>query len=200
MTEPPPPERVDDDAVDVSLMGKVSQGDHDAFEELVGRHQHAVVGTVAKMLGNASEAEDIAQQVFLRLWKSAPRYKPSAKFTTFLFTITRNLVFNETRRKQRRREHSLDEQEDDWHQQIPEGREHQPDAQILQSEIQRAVDRAIANLPHKQRLAVVLRRHEHMPYEEIAKVLGLSVSAVKSQLFRARATLRDALQQFMDSE
>ena len=165
MTEPPPPERVDDDAVDVSLMGKVSQGDHDAFEELVGRHQHAVVGTVAKMLGNASEAEDIAQQVFLRLWKSAPRYKPSAKFTTFLFTITRNLVFNETRRKQRRREHSLDEQEDDWHQQIPEGREHQPDAQILQSEIQRAVDRAIANLPHKQRLAVVLRRHEHMPYE-----------------------------------
>ena len=91
--------RVSDDASDVSLMAKVAQGDHAAFEELVTRHQYAVVGTVAKMLGNPSEAEDIAQQVFLRLWKSASRYKPTAKFTTYLFTITRNLVFNETRRK-----------------------------------------------------------------------------------------------------
>ena len=200
MTEPPLPNRVDDDAVDVSLMNKVAQGDHAAFEELVTRHQNAVVGTVAKMLGNASESEDIAQQVFLRLWKSAPRYKPSAKFTTFLFTITRNLVFNETRRKQRRKEHSLDEQEGDWHQQIPEASESQPDAQVLQAEVQRAVEQAIANLPEKQRLAVVLRRQEHMPYEEISKVLNLSVSAVKSQLFRARATLRDSLQHFLDAE
>lgn len=199
MTETPPPDRVDDDAVDVSLMNKVAQGDHDAFEELVTRHQNAVVGTVAKMLGNASESEDIAQQVFLRLWKSAPRYKPSAKFTTFLFTITRNLVFNESRRKQRRKEHSLDEQEDDWHQQIPEASESQPDAQILQSEVQRAVDKAIAALPEKQRLAVILRRQEHMPYDEISKVLNLSVSAVKSQLFRARASLRDSLQHFLDA-
>jgi RNA polymerase sigma-70 factor (ECF subfamily) len=200
MTEPPPPNRVDDDAVDVSLMNKVAQGDHAAFEELVTRHQNAVVGTVAKMLGNASESEDIAQQVFLRLWKSAPRYKPSAKFTTFLFTITRNLVFNETRRKHRRNEHSLDEQEDDWHQQIPEASESQPDAQVLHAEVQRAVAQAIANLPEKQRLAVVLRRQENMPYEEISKILNLSVSAVKSQLFRARVTLRDSLQQFLVAE
>ena len=200
MTEPPPPNRVDDDAVDVSLMNKVAQGDHAAFEELVTRHQNAVVGTVAKMLGNASESEDIAQQVFLRLWKSAPRYKPSAKFTTFLFTITRNLVFNETRRKHRRNEHSLDEQEDDWHQQIPEASESQPDARVLHAEVQRAVAQAIANLPEKQRLAVVLRRQENMPYEEISKILNLSVSAVKSQLFRARVTLRDSLQQFLVAE
>jgi RNA polymerase sigma-70 factor (ECF subfamily) len=198
MTDPQPSDRVDDDALDVSLMGRVAGGDHAAFEELVGRHQHAVVGTVAKMLGNASEAEDIAQQVFLRLWKSAPRYEPSAKFTTYLFTITRNLVFNETRRKQRRKEHSLDEQEDDWHQQIPEGPEGHPDAQLAQRELNAAVDRAIADLPEKQRLAVVLRRYEQMPYEEIAEVLDLSVSAVKSQLFRARTALRESLQRFMD--
>ena len=200
MTEPTPPERGDDDAVDVLLMSKAARGDHDAFEELVTRHQHGVVGTVAKMLGNASEAQDIAQQVFLRLWKSAPRYKPTAKFTTYLYTITRNLVFNETRRKVRRKEHSLDEQEEGWHQQLPEAAESQPDVQILHSEMQLAVDRAIASLPEKQRLAVVLRRYEQMPYEEIAQVLDLSVSAVKSQLFRARTALRESLQQFLDAE
>ena len=163
------------------------------------RHQHAVVGTVAKMLGSPTEAEDIAQQVFLRLWKSAPRYQPSAKFTTYLFTITRNLVFNETRRRQRRKEHSLDEQENEWNQQISESTEAGPDEHLLQSELRAAVDRAIEALPEKQRLAVVLRRYEQMPYEEIAQVLELSVSAVKSQLFRARTALRESLQQFLDS-
>ena len=112
-------------------MAKVALGDHAAFEELVTRHQYAVVGTVAKMLGNPSEAEDIAQQVFLRLWKSAPRYKPTAKFTTYLFTITRNLVFNETRRKSRRGEQSLDEQAEDWHQQFEEEEHNRPDEQVL---------------------------------------------------------------------
>lgn len=185
--------------MDVALMARAAKGDHQAFEDLVTRHQHAVVGTVAKMLGNPSEAEDIAQQVFLRLWKSAPRYKPAAKFTTFLFTITRNLVFNETRRKQRRKEHSLDEQEDDWHQQIPESDESQPDSRLVQDELRRAVDQAIADLPEKQRLAVILRRYEQMPYEEIAQILELSVSAVKSQLFRARTALRESLQRFLDS-
>ena len=189
--------RVSDDASDVSLMAKVAQGDHAAFEELVTRHQYAVVGTVAKMLGNPSEAEDIAQQVFLRLWKSASRYKPTAKFTTYLFTITRNLVFNETRRKSRRGEQSLDEQTEDWHQQFQEEGHNRPDEQVLQAELQGAVDQAIRGLPDKQRMAVVLRRYEKMPYEEIASVLGISVSAVKSQLFRARTSLRESLEPFL---
>ena len=197
MTPPSPDNQVDKNAIDVRLMARAATGEHAAFQQLVERHQHAVVGTVAKMLGNASEAEDIAQQVFLRLWKSAPRYKPTAKFTTFLFTITRNLVFNETRKRQRRKEHSLEEQEEDRFLQIPDTDEPQPDAQLLQSELQDAVDQAIANLPEKQRLAVVLRRFEKMPYEEIAVVLELSVSAVKSQLFRARTALREALEKFM---
>ena len=200
MTTPSSDDRPEDgNALDVALMSRAASGDHAAFEELVGRHQHAVVGTVAKMLGSPTEAEDIAQQVFLRLWKSAPRYQPSAKFTTYLFTITRNLVFNETRRRQRRKEHSLDEQEDEWNQQISETTASGPDEHLLQSELRAAVDRAIEALPEKQRLAVVLRRYEQMPYEEIAQVLELSVSAVKSQLFRARTVLRESLQQFLDS-
>ena len=188
-----------EDAFDISLMTKVARGDHAAFEELVHRHRHAVVGTVAKMLASHSEAEDIAQQVFLRLWKSAGRYKPTAKFTTFLFTITRNLVFNETRRKSRRGEQSLEEQADNWHQQFQEKGHTQPDAQMVQSELRETVNRAIASLPRKQRMAVILRRYENMPYEDIADILGISVSAVKSQLFRARATLRQILGPFLDS-
>lgn len=198
MTTPPLENRPDPNSVDVALMLRTGQGDQAAFQDLVERHQHAVVGTVAKMLGGGNDAEDIAQQVFLRLWKSAARYQPTAKFTTYLFTITRNLVFNETRKRQRRKEHSLDEQEDDWHRQLPESPESQPDAQALQGELREAIDQAIGALPEKQRLAVVLRRYELMPYEEIAEVLGLSVSAVKSQLFRARTTLRESLQRFME--
>src|SRR3954467_1860607 len=103
-----PPEDVkhaplsDDDARDVQLMALISKGDTAAFEELVERHQSLVIGTVARMLGSNSEVEDIAQQVFVRVWKSAGRYVARAKFTTWLLKITRNLVFNELRRSKRR--------------------------------------------------------------------------------------------------
>ncbi len=184
--------------VDVMLMLRVGNGDEHAFEELIERHQKAIIGTVAKMLGNATDAEDIAQQVFIRLWKSAPRYQPTAKFTTFLYTITRNLVFNESRRRSRKKEYSIDERQDDFHLQTPDSQTASPDDEILNNELQRAIDQAIANLPEKQRLAVILRRYEGMPYDEIGRVLELTIPAVKSQLFRARNILRDALQTYLD--
>lgn len=189
----------DENARDVLLMERIGAGDHRAFRELVERHQHAIVGTVAKMLGNASEAEDIAQQVFLRVWRHAKRYRPDAKFTTYLFTITRNLVFNETRRRKRRNEVSADQREENSHASIPEAPHRQPDSELLQEELRRAVDKAIASLPEQQRMAVILRRYEQMPYEDIAKVLGQSVSAVKSLLFRARHSLREALAGYLES-
>jgi RNA polymerase sigma-70 factor (ECF subfamily) len=198
MTETNSDQRGSDDAVDVALMRQVMAGDHAAFEKLVLRHQHAVVGTVSKMMGNPRDAEDIAQQVFVRLWKSAPRYKATAKFTTFLFTITRNLVFNESRKRKRRKEHSLEEQEEEWHQELSDSQEKRPDEEALQAELKVAVDRAIDALPEKQRMAVILRRYENLPYEEIADVLELSVSAVKSQLFRARTTLRASLEHYLE--
>ena len=139
-----------------------------AFEELVERHQRAVIGTVAKMLGNASEAEDIAQQVFVRVWKSAGRYEAQAKFTTWLFTITRNLVFNEVRRRQRKPTVSADEREETTHRVLEDARAGAPEDEMLQAELEEAIDRAIRSLPEKQRMAVVLRRYEELPYEEIA--------------------------------
>ncbi|MCX8237953.1 MAG: sigma-70 family RNA polymerase sigma factor [Akkermansiaceae bacterium] len=183
---------------DLALMARVARGDEEAFAQLVKKHQHAVIGTVAKMTNHSADSEDIAQQVFLRLWKSAKRYQPTAKFTTFLFTITRNLVFNATRKKSRRKESSLDEQEDDWHKSIEDDTPgSRPDQSLAQSELQKVIDQAIASLPEKQRIAVILRRYEQMPYEEIASVLKLSVSAVKSQLFRARNSLREALEPYL---
>ncbi|MEO5916283.1 MAG: sigma-70 family RNA polymerase sigma factor [Luteolibacter sp.] len=197
MEADPTPHANDGCDLDFALMERIGEGDHAAFRSLVERHQNAVIGTVAKMLGNASESEDIAQQVFLRIWKNAKRYRPDAKFTTYLYTITRNLVFNETRRKSRKKEVSSDEREENSNNLIEASPDRQPDAELLQSELQRAVDDAIASLPEAQRMAVVLRRYEQLSYEEIADVLKLSVSAVKSLLFRARTSLREALSGYL---
>ncbi len=187
--------------VNVGLMLRVKAGGSDAetaFHELVELHQNAVIGTIAKMLGNPSEAEDIAQQVFIRLWKSASRYQVKAKFTTFLYTITRNLVFNETKRKQRKKEHSLEQQQEDSYTVIEDKNSQSPGEEILQAELKAKIDEAIMILPEKQRLAVIFRRYENMPYEEISDILELSVSAVKSQLFRARNTLREHLNHYLN--
>jgi len=184
----------------VELMLRVKESrDMAAFEELVEIHQKAVVGTVAKMLGNPSEAEDIAQQVFLRIWKSAARYKPQAKFTTWMFTITRNLVFNEVRRRKRKPAVSMDEREEVTNLVVEDERTMSPGESVLQRELEKAVDDAIQELPEKQRIGVILRRYEEMPYDEIGKVLGLSVPAVKSLLFRARAQLKESLKGYLDS-
>lgn len=182
---------------DVGLMLRVKEGDNEAFELLVELHQSAVIGTVAKMLGGASEAEDIAQQVFIRIWKSAKRYQPQAKFTTWMFTITRNLVFNETRRRKRKPTVSVEKREEESHQQVEDVHSTIPDQDVLHSELERAVDDAIQALPDKQRLAVVLRRYEEMPYDEIGRVLSMSVPAVKSLLFRARTQLKESLEKYL---
>lgn len=179
---------------DLALMARIARDDESAFQTLVEKHQHAVIGTIAKMTQNSADSEDLAQQVFLRIWKSAKRYKATAKFTTYLFTITRNLVFNDSRKKSRRKEHSLNEQTDDWQNSLADpNTSFQPDQALAETELRRIIDQAIVTLPEKQRISLILRRYEKMPYEEIARVLKISVPAVKSQLFRARAHLRESL-------
>lgn len=183
--------------IDVALMKRVALEDEKAFRELVERHQNAVIGTVAKMLGDPTEAEDIAQRVFLRIWKHAKRWRPEAKFTTYLFTITRNLVYNESRRRSRRKEVSSDERNEERGTEPVADARSEPDAEALKSEMHEEIDQAIQSLPEAQRTAVILYSYESMPYEEVAKVLETSVSSVKSLLFRARSTLRDKLSQHM---
>ena len=196
------------DEQDIIWMMRVRTGDRGAFSELVECHQQRVVGTVARMLGaDAADAEDIGQQVFLRGWKSAARYEPTAKFTTWLYTITRNLVFNELRRRKHRPVTSFDAESPDS---IPGAggdssarfedlQAPAPDATLLQAELQEAIATAIKQLPEAQRMAIVLRRYEELSYEEIASVLHLTVPAVKSLLFRARVLLREHLARYLNS-
>ena len=197
--EPSPPGRTQEDAEDIRLMGLASAGDMAAFEQLVERHQRLVVGTVGRMLGTNSDAEDIAQQVFVRVWKNLKRYEPRAKFTTWLLKITRNLVFNELRRRSRHPAVPLQSETDEEERPLKDENAVSPDATLLEHELQEAVDAAIAQLPETQRIAVILRRYEELSYEEIAEALDQSVSAVKSLLFRARTELRESLKRYLSS-
>jgi len=176
---------------EIAWMARIREGDMEAFRLLVETHQARVIGTISKMLGSDGVSEDLAQQVFIRVWKSASRYQPTAKFTTWLFRITRNLVFNELRRKRHIVEHS---------EEIPEPAERvekEPDRLLLEGELQKAIQEAINELPESQRMAIILRRYEDMSYEDIAKVMETTVPAVKSILFRARAELRDRLAKYL---
>lgn len=184
--------RSSDDAIDIALMQQVANGDERSFRQLILRHQNAVIGTVARMLNDPNEAEDIAQQVFVRVWQSAKTWRPDAKFTTYLFTITRHLVFNESRRRSRKREVAIDDTTA-HPAQLPTDERPQPDATLEKRELYRKIDAAIASLPEQQRLCIVLRTFQSLDYEDIAASLGCSVASVKSLLFRARATLRDIL-------
>ncbi len=193
------PGRTPEDAEDIRLMELIGAGDDRALERLVERHQRLVIGTVGRMLGAGSDAEDIAQQVFVRVWKNAKRYEPRAKFTTWLLKITRNLVFNELRRRSRHPQVPLQSESDEEERPLKDEHAVAPDASLLEHELQEAVDAAIARLPETQRLAVILRRYEELSYEEIAESLDQSVSAVKSLLFRARTELRESLKRYLTS-
>lgn len=173
-------------------MLRAGRGETRAFEELVRRHQNTVYGTIVRMLGTLEGAEDIAQEVFLRAWKSAPRYRPEAKFTTWLLTIVRNLVFNECRKRRKSRNVPMDAPAPDHehNREIPDSTTPAADSLLAEKELQAAIDQALSQLGESARLAIILRRFEDMPYEEIAGVLKLSVPAVKSLLFRARGELR----------
>ena len=172
--------RSEEDADDLRLMQLVGRGDTQAFERLIEKHQTLVAGTVARMLGSSSDVEDIAQQVFIRVWKSARRYVPRAKFTTWRPHVP------------------LQSEPGAEDPPLKDETNLAPDASLLESELQQAIEEAIQRLPETQRMALVLRRYEQLSYEQIAEVLDLSVPAVKSVLFRARTELRSRLSKYLD--
>ena len=196
--EPDRPGDAAQDADDVRLMGLIGHGDTGALEQLIARHQALVSGTVARMLGSSSDVEDIAQQVFVRVWKSAARYVPTAKFTTWLLKITRNLVFNEMRRTKRHSHVPIQPDPQNEEIPLPDQITRGPAESLLEAELQQKIEAAIESLPDKQRMAVVLRRYQDLSYEQIGEVLDLSVPAVKSILFRARTELRERLKDYLE--
>ena len=200
---PPADSDADANARDLAWMARMKDGDTDALRALIEAHQQRIIGTVAKMLGDESDAEDVAQQVFIRVWKNAGRYEPTAKFTTWLYKITRNLVFNELRRRKRHTAQSLDRPlgpaDDDRPMQAADTSVKSPDTALLDDEMQAAIQSAIDSLPETQRMAIILRRYDDVSYEEIGEILELSVPAVKSVIFRARTELREKLRQYLEA-
>ncbi|MEY2600063.1 MAG: hypothetical protein RLZZ142_2322 [Verrucomicrobiota bacterium] len=188
---------------DIALMRLVQRGDMEAFRELVETHQHRVAGTIARMVGSGFDYAELAHEVFVRVWKSAARYEPSARFTTWLLTITRNLVLNEFRYRSRHATVPLSPLTSDPHEAaselpLPDLSCPSPDGALQEAELLEAIEKALLALPENQRTAVILRRHEGLSYEDIASVLRTSVASVKSLLFRARTQLREALREHLD--
>jgi RNA polymerase sigma-70 factor, ECF subfamily len=188
---------------DAALMLRVKDGDLQAFEQLVQKYKHPIVNVIFRMLHDLDEAEDLAQNVFIRVFQSAGRYEVSAKFSTWIFTIARHLCLNEIRRRGRHPAQSLESsQSDDQEQparQYPDGKTFTPPEAFLHRELEQKIRQALEELPDKQRLAIELCQEEELSYEEIAKVLGCSLSATKSLIHRGRETLKEKLKPYLRS-
>lgn len=188
---------------DIRLMLRVRADDRDAFSELVGRYQHRLVGVMHHLVGRRDEAEDLAQEVFLRVYRNRHKYTPQAKFATWLFTIANNLALNSIR--DRKRHPTVPFEVGDPAASGPwlahdrgENRDPPPPHKVQQDELAAVVRRALDELNERQRMAVVLNKFEDMNYAEIAEVMDLTTKAVKSLLSRARAKLRESLQAYID--
>jgi RNA polymerase sigma-70 factor (ECF subfamily) len=188
---------------DVRLMLEVRNGDAHAFEELMLRYQNRVLSLLAHLVGQRDLAEDLTQEVFLRVYRARNRYVPGAKFSTWLFTIAGNVASNALRTKARRREVHL----------APLASESAPHAleaialaasglmptrQLDKAELCAAVQQAVLSLNDRQRMAVLLAKFEHFSYADIAEVMDLSPQAIKSLLSRARCNLREALEPYLE--
>lgn len=186
---------------DAGLMLRVKSGDLAAFEELVGKYKQPVINLMARTLNDPTEAEDLAQNVFIQVYKSADRYKVSAKFSTWLFTIARNLCLNEIRRRSRHPADSLDishpENDEQPLRQYEDHRNSSPPDSLLHSELEDKILETLALLPENQRTAILLCRQEDLSYEEIARIIGCSVSATKSLIHRGRETLKEKLKPYL---
>lgn len=186
---------------DAALMLRVQGGDAAAFEALVERYRQPVLNFVHRTLQDADEAEDVAQQAFVQAWKAAGRYRATARFSTWLFTIARNLCLNELRRRGRHPTESMEAPVE-----TPGGpvaRDYEdtrvpgvPD-QVLLGELTARIEEALAALPENQRSAILLFREKDLAYEDIAQVLGVSVSATKSLIHRGRETLKGRLKPYL---
>ena len=177
---------------DVQLMLGVKRGDDESFELLLQRYRTSLVNFLYRMVRDAATAEDLAQEVFLRVYRARKKYEPSAKFTTWLFRIATNLALNALRDGRfRQLEVSADESGED-EQPVVNVADQRPSAVERMMEQDRAefIRRAIEALPEKQRAAVLLHKYHELDYDEIARILECSESALKSLLFRAYETLR----------
>ena len=188
-----------DEKSNEDLMGSVRLGNRHAFEVLINRHQRSVLNFIFRFLGNRTDAEDLTQEVFLRVWKAAGTYKPDAKFTTWLYRIATNLCIN--------RQHAIRIRklfvQSHVQEQIQNSKDSSiigesagilsPEERLIDSEQSVRLLNALIELPAKQRVAIVLRIYDEMSYQEIAQIMDRSLSSVDSLLIRAKKNLHRKL-------
>ena len=189
---------------DVQLMLDVKAGDEESFELLLRKYRTPLVNFLYRMVRDSAAAEDLAQEVFLRVYRARKEYAPSAKFTTWMFRIATNVALNSVRdNRHRRMEISMDQTADIGDEEHPamEVPDRRPtvEQQLVARGRSEMILRAIHALPEKQRAAVLLHKYQELDYDEIARILGCSESALKSLLFRAYETLRVELAQLVNS-
>ena len=179
---------------DAELMLRVKEGDDASFGVLLDKHRSSVVHFLYRMVRNQAVAEELAQEVFLRVYRSRSTYEPTAKFTTWLFRIATHLALNSLRdgRNERLQEHLDDDTSNLPVRQVFDRRPSVEQAMMHEAKLEE-VRQAVATLPEKQRAAVLMHKYEEMEYTQIAGVLSCSESAVKSLLFRAYERLRTRL-------
>lgn len=177
------------DRSEFQLMRAIGKGDHLAFKHLVKRYENPLLNFVYRYVGDRQTAEDLTQEVLLKIYEAAPRFEPRAKVSTWIFKIAYNLSMNELKRRQRLLD--LDYPLDSREQCCSSLSFPNPIERIA---LGQAIAKALVQLPENQRAALLLRTGENLSYREIAEILGVSLSSVESLLFRARARLRELLQ------
>ena len=186
---------------DVQLMLRFCDGDREAFDKLVERNTSNVCGLVYRFLGSQTHVDDIAQEAFLRVLRNAHRYKPEAKFSTWLYRIVANLCFNVIRARKTAKQISIHSAgHEDRTMDFPDEGQLEPDAGLVGDERSKRIAAAVAKLPENQRLAIILNKYEDKSYAEIAEILDTTTMAVKSLLSRARVTLREQLEGYFKNE
>lgn len=181
---------------DNELMLKVKEGDINAFEELYRRHSVHVINFAYRMLNDKNSAEEVMQEVFVKVYIQAKKYRPDAKFTTYLFRVASNHCLNYIRDNKTASKGTISEFNEQATSHFYSGK--QPEEQVLKSERSNILLKALSELPENQRSAIVLLTYNDMSYEEIAEAIGCSVKAVKSLLHRARESLRGKLGYFKE--
>jgi len=181
---------------DVHLMLEFQGGDKASFEALMHKYYPRLLNFIHRFVGQREIAEDLTQEVFMKVYQAVSAYRPQSKFQTWIYTIAKNISLNELRRN-RGSVVSLDEpfssQEGELKRDVEDPSGVRPDEDLLRQETMRAVRQAIHALPENQRMAVILRRYEQFSYEEIAQTMRVSVEAVKSLLSRAKENLKEKL-------
>jgi len=184
---------------DFALIRSIQAGDHQAFESLVRRYQRQVANLIYLTMGSRDDVDDIAQEVFIRVYRSLSKFKFDASFFSWLYRITKNLCIDEIRKRKIRRVLSLDYLTEDTLEKSRKSKDHSMASDsVLIEEKRQVIQSALLRLTPEHREVLVLREYQDLSYDEIAETLGLRLEAVKSRIFRARIELKNLLSDYFE--